>query len=297
MKPKKGLKLKERFLAIHNPEELDDITLFRYAGTFLGMWHIDGYFLLVDNIIIDSGNPNYSREEMLSFLKTLDKNREWTILNTHMHEDHVGGNRLIQDELGAEVYSPESVRDFSFVSGLMDLFWGRPEMFSYNLIDREIYTTDRGRKIEVIPAPGHSPEHTVYRIMPDDIIYSGDAIPVPTRKRYVTLGEDYVAELESLKKMMKYAESGTNFISAHHGVVKDSKKLIQARISGMSDVVNKVCELAAAGVTNVEQIGLKVFGKPEFLYSKLGNQLRCREDWAIQSILDKLYLPDDGNTN
>ena len=288
MKPKKGFKLKERFLSIQKPEELNDITLFRYAGTFLGMWHIDGYFLLVDNIFIDSGNPNYSREEMLTYLKTLDKTRNWMILNTHMHEDHVGGNRLIQNELGAEVYSPESVHDFSFVSGLMDLFWGRPEMFNYKMLDREVYTTDRGRKIEVIPAPGHSPDHTVYRIMPDDIIYSGDAIPVPGRKRYVTLGEDYVEELESLKKMMEYAQSGTGFISAHHGVVKNSEKLIQTRIDGMSDVINRVGELAAAGITSVQQIGLQVFGKPEFLYSKFGNMLRCREDWAIQSILDKL---------
>jgi hypothetical protein len=53
----------------------------------------------------------------------------------------------------------------------------------------------------------------------------------------------------------------------------------------MSDVVSRVYELAAAGITSVEQIGLQVFGKPEFLYSKFGNQLRCREDWAIQSIL------------
>jgi glyoxylase-like metal-dependent hydrolase (beta-lactamase superfamily II) len=231
---------------------------------------------------------------MLGYLTTLDKKRQWIILNTHMHEDHVGGNRLIQNELGAEVYSPESVGDFSFVSGLMNLFWGRPEMFSYNLIDRVVYTTDRGRTIEVIPAPGHSPGHTVYRIMPDDIIYSGDAIPVPTRKRYVTLGEDYVTELESLKKMMNYAVAGTRFISAHHGVVKDSKKLIETRIAGMSDVVNQVSELAAAGVTDVDQLGIKVFGKPEFLYNKFGNQLRCREDWAIQSILDKVHFQKDG---
>lgn len=294
MKPKKGLKFKERFLSIERPQSLDDITLFRYAGTFFGMWSIEGCFILVDNIFIDSGNPNYSREEMGRFLKSLDKNRDWIILNTHMHEDHVGGNRLIQDELGAEVYSPEAVQDFSFVSGLMDLVWGRPEMFRYNMIDREVYTTDRGRKIEVIPAPGHSPEHTVYRIMPDDIIYSGDAIPVPSRKRYVTLGEDYVTELESLKKMSGYAEAGTEFISAHHGVVKDSKKLIEARIAGMSDVVNRVGELAAAGVTCIEQIGLEVFGKPEFIYKKFGTRLRCREDWAIQSIVDKLGIIENG---
>lgn len=288
MRPKKRLKLKERFLSIETPMELNDITVFRYAGTFFGMWHIDGCFILVDNVFLDSGNPNYSREEMLIYLKTLDKNRKWMILNTHMHEDHVGGNSLIQNETGAEVYSPESVRDFSFVSGFMDLFWGRPEMFRYNMIDRKVYTTDRGRKIEVIPAPGHSPDHTVYRIMPDNIIYSGDAIPVPSRKRYVTLGEDYVAELQSLKKMLEYAHSGTRFISAHHGIVKDSVKLIQTRIDGMSDVVSRVNEIAVAGITDVKQIGLEVFGKPEFLYNRFGNQLRCREDWAIQSILDSI---------
>ena len=148
------------------------------------------------------------------------------------------------------------------------------------------------RKIEVIPAPGHSPEHTVYRVLPDDIIYSGDAIPVPSRKRYVTLGEDYVAELESLKKMQNYAQAGTRFISAHHGIVKDSEKLIQARINGMSDVVKKVEELAASGITDVAQIGLHVFGKQEFLYKNFGTQLRCREDWAIQSILDRYNSPE-----
>ncbi len=287
MKPKKGLKLKERFLSIEKPHDLDNITVFRYAGTFLGLWNIEGYFILVDNIFLDTGNPNYSREIMRDYLRTLDKGREWTILNTHMHEDHVGGNRLIQQELGAEVYSPESVKDFSFVSVLMDLVWGRPKMFKYRMIDREVYTTDTGRKIEVIPARGHSPEHTVYRILPDDIIYSGDAIPVPSRKRYVTLGEDYVSELESLKKMLEYAQAGTKFISAHHGIVKDSERLIRARIDGMSDVVKKVEELASSGVTDIAQIGLHVFGKQEFLYKNFGTQLRCREDWAIQSILNR----------
>ncbi|HOP61912.1 MAG TPA: MBL fold metallo-hydrolase [Spirochaetota bacterium] len=288
MKPRKGLKLKERYFSIETPPELNNITLFRYAGTFFGLWNIDGCFILVDNIFIDSGNPNYSRKDMLEYVRTLDKNRDWIILNTHMHEDHVGGNRLIQNELGAEIYSPESVEDFSFVSLMMDLFWGRPEMFTYKMLDRNVFTTDMGRTIEVIPAPGHSPNHTVYRIMPDNIIYSGDAIPVPSRKRYVTLGENYMSELDSLKKLLPYAEKGTRFISAHHGIVKDSVKLIKERISGMTDVVSGVEELVSRGITDKAEIGMEVFGKQDLLYRKLGNQIRCREDWAIESILEGL---------
>lgn len=288
MKIKKRFKLKERFLSIEKISELDEITMFRYAGTFFGLWHIYGYFILIDNIFIDTGNPNYSKKEMLKYLKTLDKNREWLILNTHMHEDHVGGNKLIQDELGAEIYSPESVEDFSFVSGLMNFVWGRPKTFRYKIIDRKEFFTDKGRKIEVIPAPGHSPSHSVYRIMPDNIIYSGDAIPVTRRKRYVTLGEDYVQELQSLEKMLEYAESGTRFISTHHGFVEDSVELIKARIKGMSEVIEQVSKIAMTGVKDIKHIGYKVFGKEEFRYKMLGNTLRCREDWTIQSILDNL---------
>ena len=71
MKIKKGLKLKERFLSIEKPDELNNITLFRYAGTFFGLWKIDGCFIQVDNIFIDTGNPNYSKSEMKKYLKIL----------------------------------------------------------------------------------------------------------------------------------------------------------------------------------------------------------------------------------
>ena len=288
MKPKKGLKIKERFLAIEKPESLNGMHLFHYAGTFFGLWHIDGYFLLVDNVFIDTGNPNASISRFADFLKTLDSDRNWIILNTHMHEDHCGKNRLVQSILNAKVYSPENVKDFSFVSPLMDCFWGRPRMFSYSPLDRQVYQTDGGRTITVIPTPGHSPGHVAYHIMPDDVIYSGDAIPVPPRKRYITLGEDYVTEMESLEVLLPYARKGTRIVSAHHGLVKDAVRLITQRIAGMSDVVDQVRDLAGRGITGVEEIGRTVFGKPEFIYRTLGSSIRCREDWTILSILDGL---------
>ncbi len=287
MKPKKGLKLKERFFRIEEPEILNGIKMFRYAGTFFGMWHIEGCFLLVDNVFIDTGNPNFSSTPFLEFLTKLDHKRSWMILNTHMHEDHCGKNRLIQKELNCKIYSPEEVDNFSFVSPIMNLIWGRPKMFEYSLIEREEYETDTGRKIEVIPTPGHSPKHVAYRIMPDNILYTGDAIPVPVKKRYVTLGENYISELESLKKILPYAEKGTTIVSAHHGILKDSVSLIEKRIQGMTEVVASVNTQLEAGIRDIEEIGFRVFGKPDFMYKKFGNALRCREDWTIKSIADK----------
>ena len=297
MSPKKGFKLKERYFAIEEPKILKGMHLFRYAGTFFGAWSLEGCFLLVDNVFLDTGNPNSSTGGFKSFLKELDRERPWMILNTHLHEDHCGKNRLVQSVLKAKIYSPERVKNFSFVSPLMKLIWGKPKKFKYKDMDREVYETDRGRTIEVIPTPGHSPGHVAFRIMPDDVIYTGDAIPLPIKKRYVTAGEDYITEMESLKKLRPYAEGGSTFVSAHHGIVKNSLKLIDDRIAGMSAVVEKVRHQVSLGVTDETEIGLKVFGKPDFIYDKLGNSLRCREDWTIRSIIDKETDKNDESNN
>lgn len=283
-----GLKLKDRRFSFRQPEGLNGIYLCRYAGTFFGLWTISGYFLVVDNFFLDTGNPNSSRKKFDEFISTLDSSREWTVLNSHLHEDHCGKNYLVQKRLHAEVYAQDMVEDFSFVSRMMDYFWGRPRMFTHNVFDRTVYETDKGRRIEVIPTPGHSEDHAVFRIMPDDIIYSGDAIPLPVKKRYITTGENYIKEIESLKKLLVYAENGSRFVSAHHGIVGDPVKLISARIEGMTSVVSKVKEVSASGITDVDEISNRVFGKPDIIYRKLGDSIRCRQDWTVQSILDGL---------
>lgn len=283
-----SFKFKERIFSYEKPEILNGIYLLKYGGTFFGMWGIKGYFLLVDNIFLDTGNHNSDRRVFTKFLHTLDKKRDWKVLNTHLHEDHCGKNTIVQKVLGAEIFSPESVDDFTFVSWMMDCVWGRPEIFTHSLLDKPSYKTDNGRNIEVIATPGHSPAHTAFRIMPDNIVYSGDAIPLPVRKRYITSGEDYIGEIESLKLLLKYAEEGALFVSAHHGILKDPVKTINERISGMGDAVGEVSRLLEKGHDSISDISNIVFGKPDFIYRRLGNQIRCRQDWTVSSIVEGL---------
>ncbi|NLV66530.1 MAG: MBL fold metallo-hydrolase [Spirochaetes bacterium] len=281
-----GLKLKDRRFSYSQPEGLNGIYLCRYAGTFFGLWTINGYFMVVDNFFLDTGNPNSSYKKFSQFISKLDHSAKWSVLNTHLHEDHCGKNHLVQKKLHAEVYARDKVEDFSFVSRLMDHVWGRPRMFTHNIFDRTVYDTDKGRRIEVIPTPGHSDDHVAFRIMPDNIIYSGDAIPLPVKKRYITTGENYIAEIESLKKLLVFAENGSRFVSAHHGIVGDPVKLISDRIDGMTSVVRRVRDVRDSGINNVDEIGNRVFGKPDIIYRKLGDSIRCRQDWTVQSILD-----------
>ncbi len=262
--------------------------LLHYGGTFLGLWGINGYFILADNIFLDTGNHNSDKKTFIKFLRTLDKNRNWKVLNTHLHEDHCGKNSIVQKVLGAEIYSPERVEDFSFVSTLMDLVWGRPDTFTHSMIEKPVYETDAGRKIEVIPTPGHSEAHTAFRIMPDNVIFSGDAIPLPVKKRYITSGENYIEEIRSLEVLLKYAAEGSVFVSAHHGILKDPVKTISERINGMSEAVDQVNTLLQKGYDNINKIGDSVFGRPDFIYRKFGENLRCSQEWAVSSIVEGL---------
>ncbi len=283
-----SFKLRERRFSYEKPEVLNGMYLLRYGGTFFGMWGITGYFVLADNIFLDTGNHNSDRKTFLKFLHTLDKGRDWKVLNTHLHEDHCGKNTIVQEILGADIYSPEQVDDFTFVSWLMDHVWGRPEVFKHSMLAESVYETDGGRTIEVIPTPGHSPAHTAFRIMPDNILYSGDAIPLPVKKRYITSGEDYLKEIESLKLLLKFAEEGTLFVSAHHGILKDAVKTIKERIAGMSEAVGEVSGLLDKGYDNIDIISDMVFGRPDLIYRRLGYNIRCRQDWTVSSIVEGL---------
>ncbi|HPS86779.1 MAG TPA: MBL fold metallo-hydrolase [Spirochaetota bacterium] len=283
-----SLKFKERKFRYERPDILNGMYLLKYGGTFFGLWGINGYFLLADNIFLDTGNHNSDRNTFIKFLKTLDRGRDWKVLNTHLHEDHCGKNTIVQKILGAEIYSPERVDDFTFVSWMMDLVWGRPEVFTHSMLDNAVYETDNGRTIEVIPTPGHSPAHTAFRVMPDNIVYSGDAIPLPVKKRYITSGENYMEEIESLKRLLKFAGDGSLFVSAHHGILKDPVRTISERISGMSETVGEVSSLLDKGQDNIGIISELVFGRPDFIYRRLGDSIRCRQDWTISSIVEGL---------
>jgi glyoxylase-like metal-dependent hydrolase (beta-lactamase superfamily II) len=73
----------------------------------IGVFHIGGGRVC----LIDAGN---GRDTAKKILKILDE-RHWTldsILSTHFHADHVGGNHLLQERTGCAVYAAGADRAF-----------------------------------------------------------------------------------------------------------------------------------------------------------------------------------------
>jgi N-acyl homoserine lactone hydrolase len=154
-------------------------------------------------ILVDTGvgnlPPKYQKfhdvirskeEELSQSLKTagLKPSDVTMVVNTHLHFDHCGNNRLfenckflIQTEEIRYAYFPDR---FMRVSYLRDFF----DVEGDYLPVRGRYEIENG--VEIIPTPGHTIGHQslVVRWKHRNIVYTGDAAPLPENieKRNIT---------------------------------------------------------------------------------------------------------------
>ena len=80
-------------------EEVTQIRMSREIGGKPVYW-VAAY--LVDGLLIDTG-CSFTAAELAAFL---DGRPFRQVVNTHFHEDHIGGNRLLQEKFGVEILAP-----------------------------------------------------------------------------------------------------------------------------------------------------------------------------------------------
>ena len=141
-------------------------------------------------IIIDPGCCNNKERSSLSdYIKEENLNIKY-LLNTHLHIDHIMGNRFIQSEFGIgasanenDEFLLENMYQYACSLGLMgnafteSIFYKQIEAFPLQnlLCEGDIITID-GIQLDVIEIPGHTPGHLAFYNKQDDCIFSGDAI-------------------------------------------------------------------------------------------------------------------------
>lgn len=122
----------------------------RIGYTDIGIY-IDGK----SAILIDTGS-----EEKASLLSLLESHHltPTAIINTHLHIDHIGCNKLLQKKFVCPAFCPvEEIKDARFDAGIV-----RPNMPEDN-------------PCTLIPLPGHSIAHRGV-VTPDGVCFVGDAI-------------------------------------------------------------------------------------------------------------------------
>jgi glyoxylase-like metal-dependent hydrolase (beta-lactamase superfamily II) len=262
-------------------EQVGAVTKFRLARTLVnrGYYWTAAYF--VDGLLVDTG-CHFSADKLC---RALRRQHVHTIVNTHHHEDHIGNNRLFQDRFGAEIYAHPGAL----------AFLEEPRRIGMQLYRRVVWNTpdpSRGRPVgdtvstsrhslQVIPAPGHSPDHICLYEPAAGLLFAGD-IFCGKRVAYFRADEDFNLTLQSLKRLA--ALDIRTIYCGLKGVVEDGGKALKEKIRGMEELRDKALELRQKGLSPRE-IRRRLLGFENKMYTISGGHFSKQN--VIDSILGK----------
>ncbi|WP_019562242.1 MULTISPECIES: MBL fold metallo-hydrolase [Caldimonas] len=158
----------------------DDIQLFERG------WLSSNNILLLDDesgdaILIDTGYGSHADQTLALVEQALKGRRLRSIVNTHLHSDHCGGNALLSARHHAPIYVPcadyPAARDWDPQRLSFQVTGQRCERFLPHGALKPGDTLCHGRRRwEVIAAPGHDPHALMFFDAQDGLLISADAL-------------------------------------------------------------------------------------------------------------------------
>ena len=221
---------------------------------------------LVDGLLIDTG-CSHTADELISFLET---EKVKLAVNTHYHEDHIGGNKKIQDMLKIEIFAHRDsvplIASRPFLYPYQEIAWGHPEPADVKVIPG-IIKTDK-YEFRIIETPGHSSGHIVLTEMSKGWCFSGDIF---TREniKFIRPEENIGEQIKSLKMLLSLPGEKLELYTATGRVIKEGRISLSECIDNLTALEIKVKKLAQNGIST-EEIMKILFGG-EHSFSQLTN--------------------------
>ncbi len=212
---------------------------------------------LVDGLLIDTG-CKHTAEELCENLKNHKLSKA---VITHYHEDHIGGNKILQDKFNLEILAaPQSIPLINKTPSLypyQELVWGYPDQAEIAPIESNTVKTPR-YTFEIIEVPGHSKDHIALVESSQGWCFSGDLF-VSEKPKVIRPEEDIAEIISSMKKLIELPYNFTLFPSVGE-VVLNGKEAMSNCVEYLSDLHQKSKQLAREGLTPPE-IRDSIFGK------------------------------------
>jgi len=248
--------------------DFDGMLRIEMQSTILGMkpkmFRVCSYYF--DGVLVDTGFRKVDKE-----LKSLFSDMPLhTIINTHNHEDHFGGNYLLTKTYNAKAFAHKDAlerianppRDYPVSNGIC---WGLVKPSPVSEIPNEI--KGENFTFRAIETFGHSPGHISVFIPEKEWVVGGD-IFITKRPRFLRATESVSGSIESLEKLI--ALKPKKFFCASGKVLENPVEELQKKIDNFRQWREKVLALHKEGVSE-EEIRDRVFGKEtNFAYMSRG---------------------------
>jgi glyoxylase-like metal-dependent hydrolase (beta-lactamase superfamily II) len=238
---------------------------------------------LVDGLLIDTG-CSHTSEELSVFLE--DKNLEH-VLNTHYHEDHMGGNHDIMSRYNVDVYAhPESI---PLIAKSFDLYpyqeiaWGYPIPTTVKPIPKVLKSNQY--TFQILDTPGHCTGHICPVELSKGWCFTGDLF-AREKPKFIRPEENIGEIIQSMRKLIELPTERLVLFTAVGKIVENGRKSLGQCISYLTDLAAKVHRLNDSGST-IDEILVNEFGG-EHAFSQLTNgQFSTRS--LIASLLETVH--------
>jgi len=257
-------------------EEVTQIRMSREIGGKPVYW-VAAY--LVDSLLIDTG-CSYTAAELAAFLSIHPVRR---IVNTHFHEDHIGGNHALQEKFGVEIFAPaDSVPLIAREAKLFpyqETVWGYPAPSETRPLPAVIRTE---RYIfDVIDTPGHSAGHAALVEKSRGWCFSGD-IFAREKMKFIRPEEEMGETVASMKRLIDLPTDRLILFTSVGRIVEDGRWALLACIQYIEDLSRRAKALEKKGL-GIPEIVRELFGG-EHAFAEISNGQYTTEN-LVRSVL------------